>query len=281
MTLNKAFVASVACVVGVCAFAAVEGNNTAVVVRKAAVVSDNGYQFLCVPVRGFDITGQGQVESVALGDIIPASAYAVGTELIVEGNIAASEVGDTGLLANGTYTCAAGTNGNTWTQTGSDADVSTSLVKNAARLWLNVAVIPVTPSNGGLAGLLAAKQAATTTDATYPETVFAGEGVPTLAEGEYLLTSVTPGTMLACGNNTSEPIDIRKQLIAEFQDKDQILRVQEGSDEYCYIIPRVRVINGETQMRWQVAGQLSASDEATFIIAPGEAFYFYRQPAAQ
>ena len=79
MTLNKAFVASVACVVGVCAFAAVEGNKTAVVVRKAEVVSDNGYQFLCVPVLGFDITGQGPVASVAWGDIFPASAYAAVT----------------------------------------------------------------------------------------------------------------------------------------------------------------------------------------------------------
>lgn len=281
MTLSKAFVAGLACAVGVCAFAAVEGNNTAVVIRKAPVVSDNGYQFLCVPVRGFDITGQGQAEAVALGDIIPASAYAAGTELIVEGNAESSEVGDTGLLANGNYKCTAGTSGNTWTLAGSGDDVSASLVKNAARLWLKVAVTPVTPANGGLTGLLAAKQAATATDATYPETIFAGEGVPTLAEDQYLLTSVTPGTMLACGNNTSEPIDIRTQLVAELQDRDQILRVQEGSDEYCYIIPRVRTINGQKQVRWQVAGQLSATEDATFQIAPGEAFYFYRQPAAQ
>ncbi len=283
MAMNKALIAGLACAVGVCAFAAVEGNNTAVVIRKAPVVSDNGYQYLCVPVRGFDITGQGLNDSVALGDIIPASAYEVGTELIVEENVEASAVGDSGLLVNGTYRVKAGTEPALyWGQDASETDYGAALVKNAARLWLKVAVTPVTPANGGLAGLRAAKQAATATDATYPETIFAGEGVPTLAEGQYLLTSVTPGTMLACGNNTSEPIDIKTQLIEELQDKDQVLRVQEGSDEYCYVVYRKRTIGGQERESWSVVGQnVNPSGDAVYTIAPGEAFYFYRQPAAQ
>lgn len=283
MAMNKALIAGLACAVGVCAFAAVEGNNTAVVIRKAPVVSDNGYQYLCVPVRGFDITGQGLNDSVALGDIIPASAYEVGTELIVEGNVEASAVGDSGLLVNGTYRVKAGTEPALyWGQDGNETDVGTSHVKNGARLWLKVAVASTQSAGVGLAGLLAAKT--TAAEVEYTESIFAGEQVPSLGEGEYLLSaqSVTPGTMLACGNNTSEPIDIKTQLIEELQDKDQVLRVQEGSDEYCYIVCRKRTLGGQERVSWSVVGQnVNPSGDAVYTIAPGEAFYFYRQPAAQ
>lgn len=286
MAMNKALIAGLACAVGVCAFAAVEGNNTAVVIRKAPVVSDNGYQYLCVPVRGFDITGQGLNDSVALGDIIPASAYEVGTELIVEGNVEASAVGDSGLLVNGTYRVKAGTAPALyWGQDASETDYGTALVKNAARLWLKVHMEAATPAaSGGLAAMLAAKRAATTTQATdYPETIFAGEQV-TLAEGKKLLSdvSIESGKMIACGNNTAEPIDIKTQLIEELQDKDQVLRVQEGSDEYCYVVYRKRTIGGQERVSWSVVGQnVNPSGDAVYTIAPGEAFYFYRQPTAQ
>lgn len=281
MTLNKAFVAGLACAVGVCAFAAVEGNNTAVVVRKAPVVSDNGYQYLCVPVRGFDITGQGKTESVQLSDIIPAADYEPGTELIVEGNAAAGEAqeGSTpALLQDGTYKCKSGTP-KYWGQDENETDVGTSHVKNGARLWLKVAVAATSSAGGGLTGLVAAKTAAS--EVEYPETTFAGEQV-TLAEGKKLLSdvSIEPGKMIACGNNTAEPIDIKTQLIEELQDKDQVLRVQEGSDEYCYIVCRKRTIGGQERVSWSVVGQNQAGDDV-YTIAPGEAFYFYRQPTAQ
>lgn len=282
MAMSKVLVAGLACAVGACALAAVEGNNTAVVVRKAPVVSDNDYQYLCVPVRGFDITGQGKTESVQLSDIIPAANYEPGTELIVEGNAAAGEAqeGSTpALLQDGTYKCKSGT-AKYWGQDENETDVGTSHVKNGARLWLKVAVAATSSAGGGLAGLAAAKTAAA--EVEYPETIFAGEQVPSLGEGEYLLSaqSVTPGTMLACGNNTSEPIDVKTQLIEELQDKDQVLRVQEGSDEYCYIVCRKRTIGGQERVSWSVVGQNQAGDDV-YTIAPGEAFYFYRQPTAQ
>lgn len=284
MAMSKVLVAGLACAVGACALAAVEGNNTAVVVRKAPVVSDNGYQYLCVPVRGFDITGQGNAKSVQLSDIIPAANYEPGTELIVEGNAADGEAQPDGaptLLVDGTYKCKSGTP-NYWVLDGNETDVGTSHVKNGARLWLNVAVVSTQSTGVGLGGLAAAKTAAA--EVEYPETIFAGEQVPSLGEGEYLLSveSVIPGTMLACGNNTSEPIDVKTQLIETLQDKDQILRVQEGSDEYCYVVYRERMVNGEKKTLWTVVGQnMNPSGDAVYTIAPGEAFYFYRQPAAQ
>lgn len=281
MAMSKVLVAGLACAVSACALAAVEGNNTAVVVRKAPVVSDNGYQYLCVPVRGFDITGQGNAKSVQLSDIIPAANYEPGTELIVEGNAADGEAQPDGaptLLVDGTYKCKSGTP-NYWVLDGNETDVGTSHVKNGARLWLNVAVVSTQSTGVGLGGLAAAKTAAA--EVKYPETIFAGEQV-SLGEDEYLLSSVTLGTMLACGNNTSEPIDVKTQLIETLQDKDQILRVQEGSDEYCYVVYRNCMIGGKKREFWSVVGQnVNPSGDAVYTIAPGEAFYFYRQPEAQ
>ena len=77
--MKKLLVAAFACMLGISAIAAVEGNNTAVVIRKKPVVSDNGYQYLCLPVRGFDITGaeildpaayEGNIHVVACDDAL-------------------------------------------------------------------------------------------------------------------------------------------------------------------------------------------------------------------
>lgn len=294
--MKRLLVAAFACLLGFgTAWAAVEGNNTAVVIRKAPVVSDNGYQFLCVPVRGFDITGQGKAKGLPLNDVIPPTTegFAVrGVELVIEGNDDTAE----GYAANGTYELATVGDATVWqiksgTATAILAD-DADLVANGARIWLKTS----TPSGSsseeaqmdailasrGLAAASSTNVAAET--ATAPDTIFAGEQVSSLKEGEYLLSaeSVTPGTMLACGNNTSEPINVKTQLIETLQDKDQVLRVQEGSDEYCYIVCRKRTLGGLERVSWSVVGQnVNPSGDAVYTIAPGEAFYFYRQPTAQ
>lgn len=56
--------------------AEVTGNNTAVVIQKEPVVSKNAYQFLVVPVKGFDITGnENSNVSIKLSELLPASLY--------------------------------------------------------------------------------------------------------------------------------------------------------------------------------------------------------------
>ena len=281
--MKRLLVAALACLLGFgTAWAAVEGNNTAVVIRKAPVVSDNGYQFLCVPVRGFDITGRGQVEGLPLNDVIPPTTdgFTAGSvELVIEGN-----EGGEGYADNGTYELATVGDTTVWqiksgTATAILAD-DADLVANGARIWLKTS----TPSGSssekaqmdailaslGLAAASSTNVAAET--ATAPDTIFAGEQVTLAADKEFLADAmITPGQMLACGNNTSDPIDVRTGLIDNPQRYDQVLRVQAGSDEYCYLF--------YTGSVWDVNGtNQDAGADATFTIQPGEAFYFYRQP---
>lgn len=281
--MKRLLVAAFACLLGFgSAWAAVEGNNTAVVIRKAPVVSDNGYQFLCVPVRGFDITGQGKAKGLPLNDVIPPTTEGFtvgGVELVIEENEKAE-----GYADNGTYKLATAGDTNVWqvnagtetTVLANDAD----LVANGARIWLKTS----TPSGSSseeaqmdaiLAslGLAAASSTNVAAEAaTAPDTIFAGEQVTLAADKKFLAdATIVPGQMLACGNNTSEPIDVRTDLIDYPQRYDQVLRVQEGSDEYCYLF--------YTGSVWDVNGvNQDARVNATFTIQPGEAFYFYRQP---
>lgn len=76
----KATLAFVACLLtaGFLTAAEVTGNNTAVVIRKNAVKSDTGYQFLCVPVNGLDIAN-GATTKIKLSTFLPASSYTDGT----------------------------------------------------------------------------------------------------------------------------------------------------------------------------------------------------------
>ena len=68
----KATLATLACLltVGFLSAAEVAGNNTAVVIRKNVVKSDNNYQFLCVPVDGLAIDGSSD-GTVKLSTVLP------------------------------------------------------------------------------------------------------------------------------------------------------------------------------------------------------------------
>ena len=70
----KATLATLACLltVGFLSAASVEGNNTAVVIRKNPVEARNGYQFLCIPVDGLNIAGEKGGE-IALESVLPAA----------------------------------------------------------------------------------------------------------------------------------------------------------------------------------------------------------------
>ena len=268
--MKRLLVAALACLLGFgTAWAAVEGNNTAVVIRKAPVVSKTGYQFLCVPVRGFDITGQGQVKGLPLNDVIPPATegfIADTTTLLVEGN----SKGD-GYIANGAYKLSTVDGALRWVaQSGGDTtDVGTGMVAHAARLWLNVSG-PLTDQaqQDALQAALAKKglalaPVAETTAASASETIFAGEQVTTSGA---LITTVKDG-VVAYGNATSAPIDIRTTaFIATPTVGDQVIRVEQGKDAYCYI-----QYFGDP-LGWLVIGA-QTTDEA-LTIQPGEAFYY-------
>lgn len=279
MTLNKAFVAGLACAVGVCAFAAVEGNNTAVVIRKAAVVSTEGWQYLTVPVRGFDITGQGRVDGVPLQDVLPPSMYQANTQLMVEGNADANEAG---YVPNGTYTLTSGA----WNGDAGPID-GNLLLKVAARVWLKFPV--ATNSNDDLFAMAGVASAATAADAaTAPtETIFAGEQNTV----KYLVSGEING-MTAFGNASSETVEFPVQALATSYTSestttklvqnprlgDQLLRLGNNRKTYIYYsyVPQV----GSTPARWVTATKFDGLGIEPNKIAPGEAFYYYRAGAA-
>lgn len=283
MTLNKAFVASLACAVGVCAFAAVEGNNTAVVIRKAAVVSSTGWQYLAVPVRGFDITGQGQVKGVALADVLPPAMYDAGTQLMVEGNKT-----DTGYLSNATYTLGTVDKSPAWVVDG--ADVGRQLIAANARVWVKIPEEQA--ANDVTNGLFGVAAATNTAAATVPaETIFAGEQ----NDVEFLVPNTVSG-MVAFGNSSSETVGIAHknaegtveeatgttQLIQNPQAGDQLLRIGHDRSGYIYYTYRV---TPEGTGYWLCTVKEDKFESQGLVIkpyeiAPGEAFYYYRAVAA-
>lgn len=283
MTLNKAFVASLACAVGVCAFAAVEGNNTAVVIRKAAVVSSTGWQYLAVPVRGFDITGQGTVKGVPLADVLPPSLYGAGTQLIVEDN----ETGDN-YLANATYNWGTVSDAPAWVV--DSVDVGTQLIAANARVWVKIPEEQVaTDVANDLFGVAAATNTAAA--AVPAETIFAGEQNTV----KYLVSGTING-MTAFGNSSSETVGIAHKnaegtvkeatgtthLIQNPQAGDQLLRIGHDRSGYIYYTYRV---TPEGTGYWLCTVKEDKFESQGLVIkpykiAPGEAFYYYRAAAA-
>lgn len=87
----------------VCA-ASVDGNNTAVVIQKAAKAASTGWQLLCVPVDPFNIgAGAG---TITLAEVFPPSIYANGSQVIVGTN---AEV--TATIADNVWKYGTGTGG--------------------------------------------------------------------------------------------------------------------------------------------------------------------------
>lgn len=285
MTLSKAFVAGLVCAVGVCAFAAVEGNNTAVVIRKDAVTSSTGWQYLAVPVRGFDITGQGQVKGVALADVLPPAMYEAGTELIVENNDENNELGDT-YLDDGNYKLGTVSDLPAWVLNG--ANIGTQLIAANARVWLKLPEDQV--ANDALAGLLGIASATPAAVTTPTETIFAGEQ----NDVEFLVPDTVSG-MVAFGNSSSETVGIAHKnaegtveeatgtthLIQTPQAGDQLLRIGNQQRDYIYYIYRVTSA-GTGYWFCTVAADKFASQNLfiePYKIEPGEAFYYYRASA--
>ena len=152
-------------IMGAVIAAGVPGNNTAVIIRKAPVESDTGYQFLCVPVRGFDITGQGRAKGVPLNDVLPPTTLSAQATLMVQAN---GEGGD-GSVAQGTYNIV----NNAWalqggSQTGDGTSVGEQALNNGALIWL--------AANGAAATGPFATASNAVTDT--PVTFFCGEPVP-------------------------------------------------------------------------------------------------------
>ena len=241
MTMKKTLALMAGCALCVsAAMAAVQGNNTAVIVQKTPAVTTANYQFLCVPVRGFDITGQGTNDAVALSAFLPASTLADGTTVTLPGPDGVSQT--IYKVQSGAWGKASGVSTVALT---AEED---PMVETGTTLWL---LIPAT-ENG-----------------TPSNICFVGEKTKSLGTDEKLITP-TAG-MVAYGNNTAEPIKVSQ--IAEPQDGDQIQRITDGGATYQVYHYVADATTGEgAWLNWNNAAQ-TVDDET---IAPGEAFYYYR-----
>lgn len=261
-------------VAGLALAAEVKTANTAVVVRKAPVESADGYQFLCVPVRGFDITGQGNGLGVPLNDVLPPADFPVGTQLQIQGNSTGASLdaeGTAELAPDGVYTVAE--SGDAWQVSEGGTGSGEDLLKAGAFLWLKVGGTSAPKLLGGLSFAFASNTATET-----PVTTFCGEQ-NTLAKGETLVPAETAPGMVAYGNDTDTAVDVTA-VCAEPQDGDEILRIKDGGKEYQYL----EYMNSRGQSGWYYFGTNGkvkipeTQGEWIRTIAAGEAFYYYRRP---
>ena len=266
-------------VAGLALAADVTTANTAVVVRKNPVESADGWQFLCVPVRGFDITGQGKGLGVPLNDVLPPADFPEGTELQIQGNSTGASLdaeGTSELAPDGVYTVVEPDGVKAWQVSASGTGSGEDLLKAGAFLWLKAGGATASALPAGLSFAFAAN----TADATEtPVTTFCGEQ-NTLAEGETLVPADTPSGMKAYGNVTDTAVDVTA-VCAGPLDGDEILRIKDGGKEYRYL----EYWNRTAYTGWVYYGptgiqELPDSGDVR-TIAPGEAFYYYRRPSGQ
>lgn len=241
----KATLATLACLltVGFLSAAEVTGNNTAVVIRKNVVKSDNGYQFLCVPVNGLTIDGSIK-ETIPLNTLLPPSTIATGTSMTV-GDI--------------TYTVSDGT----WVNQG--GEVVNPDIQCGTAFWLKD---PSQKAKTGAALLSGAVSLMSTGNAD--PTIFCGQQRTRTAPD---WADLTAGEVTAVVNDSSEAITLAQAVAiadATPRTNDQILTLRNGASDYKFYYYR----NGA----WvgKVAGSNVNQPITDAVIMPGEAFYYYK-----
>lgn len=194
----KVTLAIMACLLtaGFLTAAEVSGGNDAVVIKKSIVKSSNGYQFICVPVDGLDISG-------ATGGTIYLSTFLPPADL------------DDGTTVNKYGTSETSTvNSGKWT---SDLEL-----KGGDILWVKE------PSNANSV-LAALGLAAATSEGTGDdddEIVFCGQDRERSAVGD-----LTVGGVTALKNDASAAITIANAVTGA-QEGDEVLRLVSGSSNY-------------------------------------------------
>lgn len=173
--------------------AEVAGNNVAVVIRRDNIASASGHQLMCVPVKPFDITGQGQ-GTITLDDILPPALY--------EGCSVTLNSGTQGAV---TYTAGNGA----WTQalTQDASSVASPTLKTGEVLWL-----------------YNTNDKATVEGAGGEPVVFCGESNSANAK------IVANGQLQAIGNATSAECSLADLFGTTFQEGDQISRIAKRGD---------------------------------------------------
>ncbi len=249
----------------------VPGNNTAVVIQKTANKSTTGFQFLCVPVSGFDITGAADgKKTIPLNDVLSADTYTYGKVQIVkvptlgEGESWTTTVADAHVAGAGeNYSVSNGA----WKSDTTNSTVTNPELAPGTILWFR---------NVNLLATLFAMPSNTTEGDTEPTetpketTVFCGE----LMTAQGVLVVPTAQGIAAYGNYTSVDVAITA-LCENPAEGDQIYVTKAGSADYTvyqYFFDGWNIydnVNG-----WLLLTDTSVTDDLKKVPA-GEAFYYY------
>lgn len=266
---------------GSLAYAAeVTGGNVAVVVQRASVPSASGYQLLCVPVKGLDITGSATPTSLTLDQVLPPAAYGIEpaseskindtaqctvTMYLPEGDPETAEIAAS--YANSTWSYA-------WKNIAATQDLGGTSLKCGTVLWFfNPKDIAAQPAGTGdlfsalsqtaSVSLLAEEESSPTTQVT-----FCGQQNTNQSE----ISCGGTSTLKKIGNETSEDL----KLSALFNDATcgegtQLFRIAESGDaNYTIYVKR--------PTGWVVRNPKGGSESISLEdvkLAPGEAIYYF------
>ncbi len=263
--MKKCMIAlSCALIAGITMAAEVTGNNVAVVIKKSPVESTTGFQFLCVPVKGFDITGATADKAIALEEMIPAVNYGLDTTVNVVDDLGVTTASYVVKMYNGTKT---------WCNEGTDDTIDDNDVASSATLapktvlWLQVKPETTAGDDTG-DGTLTPAGAGADGATIAPDTIFCGEQVATggavVAAGD-----LTSGKITTEGNYTSAGVTVADAITGAAAG-DRIYVTDSKTSSYkTYIYS-----SGQWKYRNDKGVYVSG---ATDVIPAGEAFYYYKK----
>ncbi len=261
--MNKCMIALVGCafLAGAAVAASVDGNNVAVVIQKDPKQSANGFQFLCIPVKGFDIAQSGEKKSISLADILPPSTYklADGAETTkTKPYVIIVRSSAEGVAANAQYN----SDGTDWVNNANDSDKNPTLYATDV-LWLNTGDMATTPnaifcgeSNGDSGAVVS------------PTEDHKGNVV---AEGNYRSASVKISELVSTPAN-GDWLYVTQHSTEENETSDYLYYTY---DQRGWLKWGKKAVSGLGGTTVEVEDWVPVEDTDT--IAAGEAFYFYRQ----
>ena len=260
----KATLATLACLltVGFLSAASVEGNNTAVVIRKNVVKSDTGWQFLCVPVNALNIDGSPD-GTIELSTLLPPATLTNGTQVRIKDKTD-TEQGDKWVM----YTV----QGGKWVADGVEVDAD---LTGGDVFWVKdpTGSTPLQPLSALLMATTGENGSGGSGGTTGNETIiFCGQDRTRVAPNRSDDNVVKPGLMNELKNDSSVAITLDEAAIytGEKRPNDMILTIQEGSAEYKKYFCR------EGVWKEKVGTRYVNVDSEKKVIAPGEAFYYYK-----
>lgn len=235
--------------VGSLVAAEVAGNNTAVVIQKSPVVSATKYQFICVPVNGLDITGGGSTD-VSIVDLLPPASYDANTKVYKTDSTGAIGTTPDFQLVEESVTVDEVT---TTTKVWMDADNNTLTSESTAGILTGGTVLWVNTS--------------TYTSEDLSNTVFCGEE-RTSSDTAVAYGDFTSGKMTQVTNSASEALPISTLITGSFVTGDEILRLQNGTNNYQHFVYNT------AKGSWRTPGSITVTTSDALTIPAGEAFYF-------